>query len=608
MLSAAFCAAAFGSATAAPAHAGEYHVYGCRTPGGAAVGTDGWARTAGVALPIQSTGVGVTDPAWIGWTTSCSAGGSLGAVMNETTSAQTGGPQWADLVFNPGGGLLITRGSLTRAMSSYGTGKAEIVWRQERASDSVSDTLNHSLHPTGVIDSISGNGSLGNSAVPDWPSNRIVFPIADASGTLTPPPTQAIDVRITCGDQLPCGGASAQLFATDLVLSDPTGPDIDVVGGTIADQRTIPTRTLSGNQSITVSAHDQGVGVDRIRLDVDGTAKADAVLRNSSGDGCHFAAPAVDGLPAATSVRPCPASGVGTISFDTSTIADGSHGLRVLALDGSGSSTVVAEGRVLVRNTDVVGPGSPAEFRGALNGSIATDQAELVAGWSGTARAASKNAKIKRLCKTKAYSKEHAVECVGRPAKTSLTHRWSLKGTKKIVGTLRDPSGHPIADAGLELTVVGGQGPAKSLGTVRTDAQGAFSALVPLSNGSQKIVVGWRARQGDTVNGAAADLSLKVQVASTFAATNLKAGHVVTFSGRIVGGGLVKPGDSIRLQQWTGNAWATFDDAKVDTKGRWKVRRKLTQRATYRMHVAVDDSLTGLYSGIASPAKLVAVR
>lgn len=604
------CAAASAALLSAPsARAGEYHVYGCREPDGDPIGTDGWAITESSGLsPIEESRppeVAVTSPSWTGWVRSCAAGGSFGAVLDSTTVASAGGSRFAVLRFAPGGGLVITRGSVHRAFSSYDTGRAELLYQRPGSGVEVIS------NPYGRLDSASGNSSVGNSAVPLWPANRFDFPVNDGKGSLTPPAAvDALWLRVSCGPVMPCAGASAQVFRSDLVLSDTSGPTVDLVGGTVFEQSDLTKRVLKGTESVTVASTDVGSGVSTLRVEIDGRTVGEAQFTGPSRSVCRWGQPADDGLPASTLVRPCPPSGSGTAAVDTTSVSDGRRSIRVLALDGSGAATVVAEGQVLVRNTDKVGPGSPDEFRGAVNGKTTSEQATLDIGWVETARPASKSKSVQRRCKRASYRRSHKTACDGRPATSELVRGWSRTKTSKLIGRLRGEDGQPISDAVLDLAYADVAGVnSNSLGTTKTDAEGSFSVLAARSAGTRVIQVGWRARHGDTVTAAGAGALLKVKAGSTFRAQNLGVGRTAKFSGRVVAGDLVgsQPRPAIRLQWLANGRWATFESAHTDERGRWTIRRKLNVPARYRMRVVVEDSPRGLFDGDTGPARTISV-
>lgn len=596
--------------TAAPsiASAGEYHVYGCRLPNGTPAPINGWEIAPADSSEYQTgTPAPVTDPAWQGWVRSCAASGGFGAVIDQSTSTAGAGTRTAAMRFLPGGGLKITRGSLLRAMTTYGNASATIFYLGG----------NNPLFGDPPLEAIQGTASLGNMASPLSPANRLTFPFSgtgpDGKATQTPAaPIDGLRLRASCwATDASCGGGSTiQVFSSDLVLSDPIGPTVDLAGGTIIEEGKLAERTLRGNETVTVSATDAGIGVDRIRVEVDGQTLSEGLLREpKTGESCRFVKPDADGLPGSTLVRPCPSTGTGTAAIDTSKIPDGEHQLRVSVLDGTGAATIVANGRVLTRNGDTVGPGSPIEFRGAPNGSTTSETAIVSAGWTSTARPATKSKSTQKKCKRPSYLKRNTTKCQGRPPQPKLARAWSRTKSDEIVGRLVDPAGAPIAGATLDLWSTPGREARRSIGSTTTNANGEFRTTVQRAAGSQQVQVTWRARVGDSVPATALNLAFKIKVGSTWKATNVRRGRTARFKGRVIAGDLVKGGGTIRLQFLTPqNGWSNFDSATIDANGRWSIPRKFRTASLYRMRVIVDDSPAGLYDGRTGEAKTVRVR
>src|ERR1700685_1340944 len=92
-------------ATAASAQAGQYHVYGCRTPSGESAPADGWSGS-------------VAGPASLAENTCSQPGGALIAALGEATrTANTDIATWA---FEAPGGESVTSATLWRAGDADG--------------------------------------------------------------------------------------------------------------------------------------------------------------------------------------------------------------------------------------------------------------------------------------------------------------------------------------------------------------------------------------------------------------------------------------------------------------------------------------------------------
>ena len=95
---------------------------------------------------------------------------------------------------------------------------------------------------------------------------------------------------------------------------------------------------LTGVRSTSFSASDQGGGVYQALLEADGQVVASTVV-DANGGNC---------VPPFKGAVPCKPSTSGTLSFDTSALADGAHALRLVVTDPTGTNSA-AYGPVQVR-------------------------------------------------------------------------------------------------------------------------------------------------------------------------------------------------------------------------------------------------------------------
>src|SRR5438105_9624550 len=109
-LPAAVALATWTLAAAAPARAGSYHVYSCRTPSGAAAPTDGWS---GSVAPNGTFDQYARD--------TCAQGGALVAALGKQTAhpANLDKATWA---FTPAAGTSIAGATLFRGGDTVGGG------------------------------------------------------------------------------------------------------------------------------------------------------------------------------------------------------------------------------------------------------------------------------------------------------------------------------------------------------------------------------------------------------------------------------------------------------------------------------------------------------
>ena len=121
----------------------------------------------------------------------------------------------------------------------------------------------------------------------------------------------------------------------DFTLRDLVDP---VLVGTPSGDLFDTQQPLTGVRSASFSASDQGGGVYQALLEVDGQAVAAAVVDRQRR---HC-------VPPFKGAVPCKPSASGTLSFDTAALPDGSHALRLVVTDPTGTNSA-SYGPVQVR-------------------------------------------------------------------------------------------------------------------------------------------------------------------------------------------------------------------------------------------------------------------
>jgi hypothetical protein len=128
------------------------------------------------------------------------------------------------------------------------------------------------------------------------------------------------------------------VYAARLTLSDTSAP---VLAQPPSGSLLTAPQPVSGSQTIDVGATDDGAGVAAFGLEVDGTETARWP---------------VSGVPTCTAPfnrpQPCPASTAGSYGFDTGTLVDGRHTVRVKAIDASGNEAASAPVGIVTQNRD----------------------------------------------------------------------------------------------------------------------------------------------------------------------------------------------------------------------------------------------------------------
>ena len=294
---------------AAPAEAGTYDVHACRTPAGAAAPADGWsASTAGVYM-YASTG--------------CPAG-SMSAASDPAVGHVRG--SLLSFTFTAPASTRVVGWDVRRTVRL--SNGADWAWNYTTFVDRLaygSDLQRESCWATG-----GGCTQLNGS----WPGAE---------------PAQALVMAIDCTSGQPgdCpAGSRAEMAvpSATVTLEDAADPVLTAAPtGSALDG----TRPIAGVAGASFSAADNGGGVARAVLEVDGTAVADVPVGGA------------DCAPPYTRAAPCKPNASGTLSWDTRTVANGAHQVRLLVYDATGTNHVAAGPfAVDVRNRDAV-PASP---------------------------------------------------------------------------------------------------------------------------------------------------------------------------------------------------------------------------------------------------------
>lgn len=551
LLVAAIMVAAAGLA-ADPAAAGTYHVYGCRTPAGAAAPTAGW----GVRYDSASV---LNFPV-----NTCSAGGGL--ILDATGSpggAAGALPPWVGWSFSAPPGTTVVRSRVWR----FGTlgaretrdGVAVPQWALVATAPNDPGHAAETFGTTRLPGAADTQATFGNPDSPFDARNLVGF---DAS----PPEPNVLSrvfVALQCVVEDGCTQrARLTVAATDVILRDDDGPRVAGLFGEV-DLASGP--TVQGAVGVSVAASDVGSGIARGFLVVDGQTQPAAPFTGPGS--CRASTDSEDGRPAYDETVPCPPLGSTTIPWDTTPLADGPHRVELWIEDAAGNRTLASQGTVTVTHPAPEVPQrpleSPAAERGPVNGSIATDRARLTAWWED-----------------------------GKRRPVALSRGWDARRPATLRGLLSDPDGRPIAAATLDVVSTSsayGAAPAR-LGSATTAADGSFSFPVPLADGSAAISLRWRARLLDRQPAESTGLSLAVSAGSSFRASrrSVRRGDTVRFTGRVVGRAGVRLRVPVDLYAYSGGRWLNVRSTVTDAVGRWTIAfkfRSSTGRIPFRARV-----------------------
>jgi hypothetical protein len=503
-----------GLAGAGSADAGAYHVYSCRTPWGASAPVDGWS---GSVAP----GGAYDDYAL----NTCASGGALIAALGDETMHVDGFDK-AVWMFSALAGETIKGATLWRAGDVHGSPGEDATYQFWLAGPEEDDILDECIYAQGC----SVKGVVGE---PFSATNRLV-PTTNL-GT-------HIYINVSCGvdpgqeckkDQGDANGYvdAVYLYAADIVLEQLAGPSASNVTGELA---TAP--SVRGTSDVAFDASDPGSGVYEAVFSVDGQVMQSTVV-DSNGGHCQNVGGTGDGLPAFLYVQPCAPSVSVDVPFDTTGLSNGTHHLIVTVTDAAGNSAPVLDREITVDNPPP--PGTP----GPPNGTNASAQATLTAGWVGSKKA--------RIESAYGHSSAHTIS-----------------------GRLTAPGGIPIAGAQLDCTATPAyQGAhAAAMACPRTGSDGRFTVPVPGGSSSRTIAIAYREHLGDALPVATRTLGLTVRAGIRLRVSphTTSVGHTIHFTGTLLGGPIPHGGKQLVLEARSpGGPWIEFDVVRTSRRGRY---------------------------------------
>jgi hypothetical protein len=527
--------------TAAPAQAGQYHVYSCRMPNGASAPVDGWTGTAqGPYTYAEDT---CSQPA-----------GELLAALGDQP-ARTANTDTATWSFAAPPDATIAAATLWRAGDADGGAAVNATYEYWLAGPKPTEIFDECLFVLGCP----REGEVGQAL--------------DSSNLITVPPANvgtSLYLSASCGGvaayNCPVGkgdannyAAAVYLYAADLTLEQNVGPTASDVTGELANAAVV-----SGTSDIVFSASDAGAGVYQAVFTVDGNVVQRTVV-DENGGRCVNAGQTTDGTPAFLYLKPCLGSVSVDVPFDTTGLANGTHHLQVSVTDAAGNAAPVIDRQITVSNgTPVIAAGAPGSPAGSAtdtrpNGTGATAQANLAVSWIGT----------------------HSAR---------LSVRFGRK--ESVTGRLTGPGGQPISGAEIEVQAGPSAAGAASiaLASPRTAANGSFTMRVPAGASSRTLRFSYRVDLGDPLPVATRTLTLSVGAGLILSVTPHVSGvgRTIRFGGHLLGGSVPASGKLVVLEaRAVGGPWIEFDVVQSDPRGRFAAtyRFKFAGPADYQFRV-----------------------
>jgi hypothetical protein len=536
---------------ASSAQAGTYVVHACRMPDGSSAGVSGWVQTV-YAPSIDERGQ------------TCGQGGSI--FLNMYTRAHAA-EDYGHLSFTAPADTLID---------------AYVIWR----SVLLGDTYNYryweirqggALSDCGHDDSKcnerdrchTGEGCLtrGVDGDPLASDNKVTtWQLHGLSGLV---------LSVTCGASGGCPanppGAILRMYRADVRLSDDAPPSVTgTPSGSLAAGGTV-----SGTLQARLDATDRGGGLQAAMVEVDGQVVARSAMR--------------DGACQAPYQRPvpCPLSSSATLSFDTRSVSDGPHAVRLLVSDVAGNVTAwPSSGPVSIRVANRAGDGANA------SGGLET------AGSNGPCQAAT--GKLRQRVVAQAATR------AGRRGRRALTV--AFRRSAYVSGRITEPGGSPVAGARICVLLRTDRAGAseRAVGTVQSDGDGRFAFTLP-AGPSRRVRLRYRTDAGTT--SATVRVLVPLPVSLRIRPTHVRAGGKIRFEGRLQATG--RRGVPVELQVRDGRRWRTFDSVTTRRHGTYAYtyvfsRRPGLRRFAFRALVRRQSSLA--YSTGRSTVRRVTVR
>lgn len=410
-------------AAATPAVAGTYLVHACRTPSGAVAPADRWS--------------GAIAGAYMYYGNACAQGGGLNLAADGRVAHARGSLAAWD--FSPPADTRIARVALMGSGTVPGSDPGRWSWMFTVGLDGGVSELCYGIwgcNPQRWFDTGWADGGHFRAQLACDPA-----PGADCPA----------------GVEAAVGIAHAQVWLTDATAPALAGAP----GGSL-----LRGGPQSGRRTLTWGATDRGGGVREARLEVDG----------------HTVARDVRCGEPFTATRPCPASVSGVFEWDTATVDDGLHRVRMLLVDAGGEAVAWGPEDVVVENVPPPAATAPPEVEGEPDPGLSIGSTDGT--WTGR--------------------------------ELRLTRRWQRStdtGWADIAGATERRYRVAAADVGRQLRVVvvaenrEGRGEAASAPTATVPARAAVERAGDAGGGVPPAPPAGRSPQGEFVEPAAHRIS-----------------------------------------------------------------------------------------------------
>lgn len=524
------------AAFAGTASAGSYKVYTCQHPDGSPAPVDGWS--------MSST----AGAFWAG-TNSCSSGGPLQARLGHEVNRTAGeSVRWT---FAPQRNILsfdVWRAGVANVSHpAFVNGIAQFLTTSPGGSTPNLGTVIDNGYVGATSPGVSDATKVSRTAL-EVPSGTTSF-IADAS--------------CTGNAGLQCTPTANPPVATWVSRADFVLEDNDLPTATAPSGALVGTGTHSGTEAVQFTATDPnyspsaGSGIYKATVEVDGQI-VQSVVPNDNGGKCVTIG-ADSTYNDFDYIQPCPASTPISLEFNSKTIADGAHSLRIRVYDAAGNgNTVYGPATYTTKNAPEPNPGQNGSNGGNGGGGNLT-----------TARFSSTSAKG-NLIRTK-------------------------YGVKKTLATrLTDAVGAPITGAQVdvfEFVNVAGATEHRTT-TLQSDAQG-WVTYTPRTTANKLITFKWERQIGSSSYQATDATTLIVNGALRMKAKHrkLRSRGKLQMTGKLYGEDMPKS-VPIQIQVKKGKKWSVVSIVNTKKNGtfKWNYRFKYTARGKFTFRALVRKS------------------
>jgi hypothetical protein len=361
--------------------------------------------------------------------------------------------------------------------------------------------------------------------------------------------------------------ATIEVLRSEVVLADSSPPSAGPASGSA-----VSAATWQGTETFAFAATDEGSGVQRAILEVDG---APVLTRTIDGwDGRCIDTTA--GARVFTRPQPCPAAADALVAVDADALPAGEHDVALRVADAAGNRRTVYAARKTIAGPSAPASGpTPAEAPSAAAEGGDVRHAVLVARWARTGR-------------------------------TTLTTRYGVRSV--IRGRLIDAAGAGLPGARIELrsTIDGRRGTAVDKGGARTRADGRFTLIVPRGVSSRTLVLGYRGHAGTPLAEARLRLRVRAGVVLALVPRSTPGRRAVALAGRLVGRPLPRARKLVELQaRRPGRAWTAVRVVRAGLDGRFTARYTAARGARREVRAVVREAADYPYAtGASRPVRV----